>query len=63
MNTVMRTIGLSIGGQIAATIVAGHTLNGLPTEHGYVLAFMVSFGILAICVLASTLVPRRIHLQ
>lgn len=60
MNTVMRSIGGAVGGQIAATMVAGHLLaSGLPAEHGYVLAFVLSFGFLAVCVLASLLVPGR----
>lgn len=58
MNTVMRSIGGAVGGQIAATLVASHLLpNGLPAEHGYVLAFFLSFGFLAACVLASLAVP------
>ena len=41
-------------------MVAGHLLaSGLPAEHGYVLAFVLSFGFLAVCVLASLLVPGR----
>lgn len=60
MNTVMRSIGGAVGGQIAATIVAGHlTSQGMPAEHGYVLAFTLSFGFLAVCVIASLLVPGR----
>jgi EmrB/QacA subfamily drug resistance transporter len=60
MNTVMRSIGGAVGSQIAATLIAGHLLrSGLPAEHGYVLAFAVSFAFLAVCVLASLLVPGR----
>ena len=58
MNTVMRTVGGAAGSQIAATMIAGHLLaGGLPAEHGYVLAFGISFAFLAVCVLASGLVP------
>jgi EmrB/QacA subfamily drug resistance transporter len=60
MNTVMRSIGGAVGGQIAATIVAGHlTAQGFPAEHGYVLAFTLSFAFLVVCVIASLLVPGR----
>jgi EmrB/QacA subfamily drug resistance transporter len=60
MNTVMRSVGGAVGSQIAATMIADHLLpSGLPAEHGYVLAFAVSLGFLAVCVLASLLVPGR----
>jgi MFS family permease len=60
MNTVMRTIGGAVGSQIAATLVAGHLrADGLPSEHGYVLAFTVSLAFLAVCVFAALLVPGR----
>jgi EmrB/QacA subfamily drug resistance transporter len=60
MNTVMRSIGGAVGSQIAATMIADHLLpSGLPAEHGYVLAFSVSLAFLALCVLASLLVPGR----
>ena len=60
MNTVMRSVGGAAGSQIAATMIAGHLLaGGLPAEHGYVLAFGISFAFLAVCVLASGLVPGR----
>jgi EmrB/QacA subfamily drug resistance transporter len=60
MNTVMRSIGGAVGSQIAATMIADHLLpNGLPAEHGYVLAFAISLGFLVVCVLASLLVPGR----
>jgi hypothetical protein len=57
MNTVMRTIGGAVGSQVAATLIAGHPSGGLPAEHGYVLAFLLSLAFLAVCILASLLVP------
>jgi EmrB/QacA subfamily drug resistance transporter len=60
MNTVMRTIGGAVGSQIAATLIAGHLGGGgLPAEHGYVLAFLLSLAFLVVCVFASLLVPGR----
>ena len=60
MNTVMRTVGGAVGSQIAATMIAGHLLpGGLPAERGYVLAFTISLAFLAVCVIASLLVPGR----
>jgi EmrB/QacA subfamily drug resistance transporter len=58
MNTVLRTIGGAVGVALAATLIAAHTgPGGLPAEHGYVLAFLLSLAFLAVCVLASLLVP------
>jgi MFS family permease len=60
MNTVMRTIGGAVGSQVAATLITGHLgVGGLPAEHGYVLAFLLSLAFLAVCILASLLVPGR----
>jgi len=60
MNTVMRTIGGAVGSQVAATLIEAHLgTGGLPDEHGYVLAFLLSLAFLAVCILASLLVPGR----
>jgi hypothetical protein len=32
MNTVMRTMGGAIGGQIAAAVITGSVLRGLPSD-------------------------------
>jgi EmrB/QacA subfamily drug resistance transporter len=43
INTIMRLIGGSIGGQTAAAIVAGHiAATGLPEESGFIAAFVMS---------------------
>jgi MFS family permease len=54
INTIMRLIGGSIGGQAAAAIVAGHVATtGLPEESGFTAAFVMSaVGVGAACVLA-----------
>jgi hypothetical protein len=39
MNTVMRSIGLAIGGQVGASVLTANVSHGLPTEHGFTLAF------------------------
>jgi EmrB/QacA subfamily drug resistance transporter len=60
MNTVMRTIGGAIGGQLAATLIAGHTLSsGGPALRGFVEAFAMAAGFLILCTLAGFLIPRR----
>ena len=43
MNTVMRTIGGAIGGQLAATFIAGHTAcDGLPAVTGFEQTFVMA---------------------
>ena len=40
MNAVTRTLGGAFGGQVAATLLAGNLgADGLPTDHGFTLAF------------------------
>ena len=57
----MRTIGGAIGGQVAASIIAGHlTASGLPAESGYTTAFGVSAFAVAMAVLAALAIPGRL---
>jgi hypothetical protein len=58
MNTVMRTIGGAIGGQISATFIADHTANGLPALAGFTDTFLMATGFLVVCTLAALLIPR-----
>jgi len=57
MNTVMRTLGGALGGQISATFIADNTLHGLPTVTGFTATYWMATGFLIICVLAGTIVP------
>ena len=57
MNTVMRTLGGAIGGQISATLIADHTLHGLPTVTGFTQTDWMSAGFLVVAALAGLLVP------
>ena len=57
MNTVMRTIGGALGGQLAATFIAGHTRGGLPTSTGFIDTFLMATAFLVVCSLAALLVP------
>ena len=51
MNTVMRTIGGAIGGQLSATFIAGHlAANGEPPVTGFTETFVMATG-----------VPGRLH--
>jgi MFS family permease len=58
MNTVMRTLGGALGGQLSATFIAGHTADGLPTVTGFTETFLMATGFLLICLLAGFLVPK-----
>jgi EmrB/QacA subfamily drug resistance transporter len=59
MNTVMRTLGGAVGGQVGASIIAGTvTAAALPTEGGFLDAFLLSAGACLLAALASLAVPR-----
>ena len=58
MNTVMRTIGGAIGGQLAATFISGHTgTGGLPTVTGFTITFWMATVFLIVCTLTGLLIP------
>ena len=58
MNTVMRTLGGALGGQIVATLITDNTSpNGLPTVTGFTLSFALEAAFLVIAVVAGLLVP------
>ncbi|HKT44548.1 MAG TPA: MFS transporter [Gaiellaceae bacterium] len=60
MNTVMRTIGGAIGGQIVATLIAGHvSRNGLPKVTGFTQSFVLAAVFLVVSAAAGLLVPAR----
>jgi EmrB/QacA subfamily drug resistance transporter len=59
MNTVMRTLGGALGGQLSATFIAGNTAaNGLPTVTGFTETFVMATGFLLVCLFAGTRVPK-----
>jgi len=60
MNTVLRTLGGAVGGQIAATFVAADMVHGLPAATGFTRTFVLSALVLVGCVVAGLLVagPR-----
>ncbi len=57
MNTVMRTLGGALGGQLAATLIVDNTVHGVPTVTGFTESFFLASGFLVVCVLAGLLVP------
>ena len=63
MNTVMRTIGGAIGGQLAATFIAGHTIGGVPTVTGFEQTFVMATLFLVLCTGAGLLIPGRAQMR
>jgi sugar phosphate permease len=63
INSIMRTIGGSLGAQISASIVATHLIGGsqLPAESGFEIAFVLSAGVLVLACLAALAIPPRRH--
>jgi MFS family permease len=58
MNTVMRTLGGALGGQIVATLITDNTSSsGLPTVRGFTLSFALEAAFLVIAFVAALLVP------
>jgi MFS family permease len=60
MNTVMRTLGGALGGQLSATFIAANMANGLPTITGFTDTFLMATGFLLVCLLAGFLVPKQL---
>ena len=42
MNTVMRTLGGALGGQLSATFIAAHTIHGEPAVTGFTETFVMA---------------------
>jgi MFS family permease len=58
VNTIARNIGASLGGQVAASIVASHVLvGGAPANRGFELAFLMSAGVALLAGLCGLLIP------
>jgi EmrB/QacA subfamily drug resistance transporter len=58
MNTVMRTLGGALGGQLSATFIAANTAHGLPTVTGFTQSYVMATAFLVVCVLSGLLVPK-----
>ena len=59
MNTVMRTLGGALGGQLSATFIAAHFAHGHPTVTGFTETFWMATGFLLVCLLSGMLVPKQ----
>jgi MFS family permease len=57
MNTVMRTLGGALGGQLSATFIVDNQAHGLPSVTGFTDTFLLATVFLIVCVVASGLVP------
>jgi MFS family permease len=57
MNTVMRTLGGALGGQISATFITDHMAHGHPSVTGFTDTYVMATVFLVVCVLAGTLIP------
>ncbi|HWE33084.1 MAG TPA: MFS transporter [Solirubrobacteraceae bacterium] len=57
MNTVMRTLGGALGGQLSATFIADNVARGYPTVTGFTDTYLMATVFLVVCVLACLLVP------
>jgi EmrB/QacA subfamily drug resistance transporter len=60
MNTVTRTLGGAVGGQVAATILVNSlAANGLPGEGGFTTAFWFCAAALVVGLVVTTAIPGR----
>jgi MFS family permease len=58
MNILARTVGGSLGGQVAASVLAANTgLRGLPSEHGFTVSFVIGAIGLAASFVTSLAIP------
>jgi hypothetical protein len=58
MNTVTRTLGGAVGGQIAGSVIASSLgASGLPTEHAFTVAFILAACAGALGVVCALAVP------
>ncbi len=58
MNTVMRTLGGALGGQLSATFLADNVAHKLPTVTGFIDSYVMAAVFLTVCVAAGALIPR-----
>ncbi|MDA0159118.1 MFS transporter [Solirubrobacter ginsenosidimutans] len=60
VNTIARNVGAALGGQVAASIVAGQvTASGAPGNRGFELAFLMSAGVALLAGIFGLLIPVK----
>jgi MFS family permease len=58
VNTIARNVGAALGGQVAASIVAGNVVaGGAPGNRGFELAFLMSAGVALLAGICGSLIP------
>src|SRR5918999_1301100 len=59
-NTLVRSVGASLGSRISAAILTGSVVAGsvLPSDDGYTTAFLVSAGVAVAAAIVAMLIPR-----
>jgi EmrB/QacA subfamily drug resistance transporter len=63
-NALVRSVGSSLGSQVAATIIAASAVAGIPTDAGFTDAFAISAIIAACAGVAACLIPSaRVHVH
>jgi MFS family permease len=60
VNTVMRTLGGALGGQISATFIASNVSGDYPTVTGFSQSFWLATVFIFLCLGAAMLVPRAL---
>jgi EmrB/QacA subfamily drug resistance transporter len=59
VNMIFRNVGAALGGQVAASIIAGHMASGgVPANAGFELAFLMSTGVALAAAVVGLLIPR-----
>jgi len=63
VNTLIRSVGASLGSQVTAAILAGTLVagTGLPTDAGFTAAYLVCAGVAALAALIAIVIPRGAH--
>jgi nitrate/nitrite transporter NarK len=60
MNTNIRNIGGAVGAGVATSVVVSSLLrDGIPAEHGYILAFVISALAMLVAAGAALLIPHH----
>jgi EmrB/QacA subfamily drug resistance transporter len=60
VNTLVRSVGASLGSQVSAAVLAGSVVaGGLPTNAGYTDAFLVGAGVAFAAAITAFLIPSR----
>ncbi len=57
-NALVRSVGSSLGSQVAATVVASSAVAGIPQDAGYTRAFAISAGVAACASVVALGIPR-----